>query len=39
MRKKEIDYASYHVDPTCTTNEEERNELYFLSYRPYLYYK
>jgi hypothetical protein len=39
MRKKEIDYTSYHIDPTCTTNEEERNGLCFLPYRPYLYYK
>jgi hypothetical protein len=32
-----MDYTSYHIDPTCTTNEEERNGLYFLSYRFYLY--
>jgi hypothetical protein len=23
MRKKEIDYASYHIDPTCNTNEKK----------------
>ena len=23
-----MDYTSYHIDPTCTTNEEERKGLY-----------
>jgi hypothetical protein len=31
MRKKEMDYTSSHIYPTCTANEEKRKYSPFLS--------